>query len=192
MIDIVIPSNNEEEFITMAERLGYSGIYFLYNIKDYLDKLKKFKVKNTKVKVDIGIIIENKDTYKVRNKLKNEDAFIAIKSSMNDRDVMDKLKPSIIFSFEENVKKDFIHHRASGLNQILCKSAKENNVTVGFSIKSLLDAENKQEILGRIMQNINLCRKFNVKTTIASFAHKPVEMRHVHDLTSLFNILSIR
>ena len=106
--------------------------------------------------------------------------------------MIERLKPNISFSFEENTRTDFIHQRASGLNHILCKSAKENNVTIGYSIKSILDAENKQEILGRMMQNIRICRKYKIKTIIASFAQRPLEMRNVHDLTSLFEILGGR
>jgi len=189
MIDFVIPNNNEEEFISIADKLGYKELYFLYTINDYLDKQKKFKIKNTDVKVDIGILADDKGIYNVKNKLKDEKAFIVVKSSTNDKDTIERLKPNIIFSFEENTRKDFIHQRASGLNHILCKSAKENNVIIGFSIKSILDAENKQEILGRMMQNIRICRKYKIKTIIASFAQRPLEMRNVHDLTSLFEIL---
>lgn len=198
MIDFVIPNNNEEEFISIADKLGYKELYFLYNINDYLDKQKKFKIKNTDIKVDIGILADNKSIYKIKNilekqsfssELKNQKAFIVVKSSTNDKEIIERLKPNIIFSFEENSRKDFIHQRASGLNHILCKSAKENNVTIGFSIKSILDAENKQEILGRMMQNIRICRKYKIKTIIVSFAQRPLEMRNVHDLASLFEIL---
>ena len=189
MIDFVTPNNNEEEFISIADKLGYKELSFLYNINDYLDKQKKFKIKNTDIKVDIGILADNRSIYEIKNKLKDEKAFIVVKSSTNDKDIIERLKPNIIFSFEENTRKDFIHQRASGLNHILCKSAKENNVTIGFSIKSILDAENKQEILGRMMQNMKLCRKYKIKTIIASFARKPLEMRNVHDLASLFEIL---
>ena len=207
MIDFVVPNNNENEFIAMAERLGYKGIYFLYNLDDYLNKSKKFEIKTNKIKVNIGIIADYKNIYKIKNipekqsfsgrrksfafssELKDEDVFVAVKSSDNNKEIIEKSGVNMIFSFEENSRRDFIHQRASGLNHVLCKSAKENNVTMGFSVKSILDAENKQELLGRIMQNMNLCRKFKVKTTIASLAQKPLEMREIHDLTSLFEIL---
>ena len=41
-MDVVIPNNNEEEFITMAEKLGYKALCFLYDINDYPNKQKKF------------------------------------------------------------------------------------------------------------------------------------------------------
>ena len=125
------------------------------------------------------------------SELKNKNIFVAIKSSSRDREIIEKLRPNIIFSLEENVRSDFIHQRASGLNHILCKLAEENNVIIGFSLRSILNTENKHEIFGRIMQNIKICRKFKVKTTIASFAHSPFEMRPMHDLISLFGILGL-
>ena len=44
MIDIVIPNNNEEEFITIAEKLGIKELMFLYPYENYIklkDNIKK-------------------------------------------------------------------------------------------------------------------------------------------------------
>lgn len=189
MIDFVIPNNNEDEFIVMTDKLGYKGLYFLYDLNDYLNKNKTISTNNKKIKIYTGILADKKNIYKIKTKFKNKDIFVAVKSSNNDREVIEKAKINMIFSLEENFRRDFIHQRASGLNHILCKSAKENDVTIGFSVKSILDSQNKREIMGRITQNINLCRKFKVKTTIASFAQNPFEMKNTKDLTSLFEIL---
>lgn len=189
MIDIVVPNNNEEEFITIAEKLVYKGLFFLYNPNDYLDKHKKLKIKNTKIKIHIGVMVDNREIHKVKNELKNEKDFIVVKSSTNDKEAIEKLKPDVIFSFEDNIKKDFVHQRASGLNHILCKSAKDNGVMIGFSLSSILNTEDKHKILGRMMQNIGLCRKYKVKMIIASFAQSPFGMRSPHDLIGLFKVL---
>ena len=61
MIDIVIPNKNEEEFILMAEKLGYSGLCFLYNFEDYIND-KKFN--KNKIKVYNGVLAGNKDMNK--------------------------------------------------------------------------------------------------------------------------------
>lgn len=190
MIDIVIPNNNEEDFIAIAEKLGYNGLCFLYDFSEYSGKKKKFG--NNKIKIHTGILANNKNLNKIKSELKNEKTFVAVKSSDSDKDIMGKLKPNIIFSFEDNIKRDFIHQRASGLNHILCRSAKENDVIIGFSLSSILNFENKHKVLGKIMQNIELCSKFKVKTVIASFAQKPLEMRSSHDLISLFKALGCK
>ncbi len=188
MIDIVIPNNNEEEFIEMAEKLGYKGLYFLYNFNDFLNKQKKLELVSKKIKVYHGILADNRNINKIKAKLKNKE-LIVIKSSKDDKEIIEKSKAGLIFSFEDSSRKDFIHQKASGLNHILCRSARENNVIIGFSINSILNAQNKNVILGRIKQNVKLCEKFKVKSVIASFATKPYEMRSIHDLISLFKIL---
>ena len=86
-------------------------------------------------------------------------------------------------------KKDFIHQRASGLNHILCKSAKDKGVMIGFSLSSILNTGDKHKILGRMTQNIGSCRKCKVKMIIASFARDPFGMRSPHDLIGLFKVL---
>ena len=191
MIDITIPNNNEEEFITIAEKLGYRGLCFLYDFNSYSNKQEK-SGKNEKIKIYTGVLADSKNIYKIKSKLKNEKVFVAAKSSDDDREIIKQAKADMVFSFEDNAKKDFIHHRASGLNQVLCKSANENDVIIGFSLRSVLNAENKSLILGRIMQNISICRKFKAKTAIASFAQKPFEMRSVHDVISLFEVLGCK
>ena len=190
MIDVVIPDDNEEEFIEIAEKLGYKGIYFLYNLNDYLNQNKK--IKKDKIKIYTGVLADDRNISKIKNKLKDSKTFVAVKSSSNDRDVIEKSKVDVVFSFEGSTRKDFIHQRAAGLNHILCKLANENNVIIGFSLSSILNAENKDVILGRVKQNIKICRKFKVKTLVASFATKPFEMRSAHDIKSLFESLGLK
>ena len=190
MIDIVAPNNNEKEFVAIAERLGYNGICFLYALDNYLNKEKRFEAK--KIKIYYGILADSRNINKIKDKAKNAKVFVAIMSSNNDREIIERSKADVVFSFEDNPKKDFIHHRASGLNHILCKLANENNIIIGFSLSSIINAGNKAAIMGRIMQNISMCRKFKVKTVIASFAQKPLEMRSAHDLISLFEVLGCK
>ena len=191
MIDIVVPNNNEMEFIAIAEKLGFKGLCFLYDVNDYLAK-RKIENKKNKIKIYNGVLVNSKNIGKIKTKLKDAGVFIAIKSSNNDRDVIEKSNVSMIFSLEDELRKDFIHQRASGLNHIMCNLAKQNDVIIGFSIKSILNSEKKHIILGRIAQNIKICRKFKTKTIVASFAEKPFEMRSMHDITSLFGFLGLR
>ena len=39
MIDIVFPEKNESKFISMAEKLGYSSLCFIYDYKKNLKKI---------------------------------------------------------------------------------------------------------------------------------------------------------
>lgn len=191
MMDIAIPSNNENEFIEIAEKLGYNELYFLYNFNNYLEKKEKLQLNKTKLKLNIGILVDFNNVFKIKNKIKDKNFFTVIKNTDDNRKIIEKSCVSLIHSLETDNKLDFMHQRASGLNQIMCKFAKQNKVNIGFSFKSILQSKNKSQILGRISQNIRLCRKYKVKTTIASFAEKPFEMRAPRDLISLFITLGM-
>jgi len=188
MMDIVIPDNNEEEFIAIARKLGYKTLCFLYNYDNYQSKKKNF-ADILGIKIVKGVLADGKNLKKIKNKIEEDTVFVAAKSSDKDREIMEGSLANLIFSFEENQRRDFIHQRASGLNHILCSLARKNNIAIGFSFASILNARDRHEILGRITQNLRMCKRFKVKTIMASFAKNPYEMRSMHDLMSLFKLL---
>ena len=53
----------------------------------------------------------------------------------------------ILLLSEITDQKDFIHSRNSGLNQVLCKLAKKNNVAIGFSFSDLINSDKRESIL---------------------------------------------
>lgn len=187
MMDIVIPNGNEDSFISMAERLGYKRLLFLYGLGEFEEKLKNLPP-SQKIKIDIGILADSKGMHRL-SKFKGH--LIAAKSSDHDREMMEKSSVNLIFSLEEASRKDFMHQRGSGLDNILAKLAHDNNISVGFSISSILNSKNKNAIMGRMMQNIRLCRKYKVKMAIASFSSSPYGMRSPHDVISFFSMLGL-
>ena len=156
MIDIVIPKDNEDEFKAMAKKLRIQQLVFLYPSKGFLAGGKK--------------------------------EVIATKAGKNLRQVIENSPVEVIFGLEEMSGSDFLHHRASGLNQVLCNLLNKKNKMIGFSFSSLLRASplKRAQIIGRMRQNFRLCRKYKVKTVIASFARNPYEMRGQADLAGLF------
>jgi len=64
----------------------------------------------------------------------------------------------------EPLEEDFMKYKNSGLNQVLVKLAKRNNIGIGFSLPKLkkLGKLNKSKLLGKILQNIILCNKYKV------------------------------
>jgi len=175
MGDFVFPRGNEQDFVDMAVRLGYSSICFVYEPKSF----KRFSC--DKLKVFCGVLSD---------KPFSGADFVIVKANDSVRPVLEQGKVNLVFDFELGERKDFIHHRNSGLNQVLCKIMKENNIALGFSFGSVLDKANPQ-LLGRIMQNASFARKYKLKTVIASFAHSPFEMRAPNDLLAFGEILGI-
>ena len=63
-------------------------------------------------------------------------------------------------------RKERLKQRESGLNQVLCKIARDNNIILAFDMKEITQEKDKKtraEILSRMLQNIKLIRKFKNK-----------------------------
>lgn len=180
MIDIVFPDKNEKEFIEMAEKLGYKEIIFVYEHKFPQQKSKL----NTLLKTHDALLVQHKKVISAKNKVR----LVFVKAEEDNRFAFEKSVPSMVFALEEAQPRDFMHQRGSGLNHILCRLASQNKVKIGFSFSSILagSAVKRAQIIGRIKQNIMLCRKYKCGTVIASFAKSPYEMRSPADLMSFF------
>jgi RNase P/RNase MRP subunit p30 len=163
-VDIVFPEGNEEEFVKIAEKLGYSGLCFIYEKPTVLKKI------DTKLKLYSGLLC--------KTKLVKSD--LTIIESQN-RNILTK-RPNLIINIEGS--KDFIHQRDSGLDQVICKDMQKFNVAYAIPFSSILNSGEKEKLLGRVLQNIELCLKYKVDIVLASFASLPTEMRNPKDLLS--------
>lgn len=191
--DVVIPNGNEAEFAEIASRLGYKKLYFLYNFDDYDEEKAAKKLESVRtslnISTEIGLIVNQRGI----NKASRHSKMLVAKSSDNDREVIESKKVKLIYGFEELQRKDHIHQRASGLNQVLCDLAGKNNVTIGFSYSSLLSKNKTLSTIlaGRMIQNIGLCRKYKLKTLIGCFSERPYSLRSWHDVQSIFKMLGM-
>ncbi len=166
MKDFVILSGNEKEFVKMAEKLGYSELVFVgnsdvSNIKTKLKLISSKRISKSDIKKDRGLI-ENK-------------------------------KVDIIYEFEQMNRKDSMHFRNSGLNQVIAKLMKEKDVAYGLSFSQILNSskEARAVMIGRMMQNIKICKKYKVPIIIASFSRNPYEMRDYRDLIAFARTLGL-
>ena len=90
--------------------------------------------------------------------------------------------PDVLLSPEKGSRKDYMRERGSGLDHITCKIATQKKVAIGIDFSEILNTEDKDKILGRIMQNIKLCRKYKTDMLLATFASSLLEMRAPKDL----------
>ena len=141
--------------------------------------------KNNEFKEDILLL------YPYKNHFKSKDKFTAYKANGDDRKAFEK-GINLIYHLEFGKRKDFIFSRNSGMNQVLAKIAKEKNVVIGFSFNDFAKAKNRAEILGRMQQNMRLCRKYKVKTLVASFATKTEELQDEITLKAFERLLNKR
>jgi ribonuclease P/MRP protein subunit RPP1 len=186
MIDIVFPEKNEQEFFEMAKKLGYSGLVLVY---PSVAAAKSAPKAPAGLQVKTAVLAEPKKAFDLRSK----GILTFVQCSEMDRQVLERGSADVLFNAESTQPKDYMHQRGSGLNHVMCGLAQKKNVAVGFSFSAVLDAKASQRsrLIGRIAQNIVLCRKYNVKTVIASFAKDPWKMRSPHDLASFFTVIGM-
>jgi len=112
------------------------------------------------------IILTETDFNKLREEIKKNRDKIIIFTSSNDefnRKVLEKLKISILMVPLKS-RKDYTKQRNSGLNEILVKIAKKNNVQIGIPLDEILNSgEKRWLLLSRLRQNIKLCSRVGVK-----------------------------
>lgn len=174
--DIVCPNGNEDEFVSMMDKLGYGVVYFCYDLKNY----KKFdKYKSDKIKLCIKI-----DNIKDLTKARKVADLIVTENT--ERIMFEKKQADVIFNIENSELSDPLHYRESGLNQVLAKLAFNKKIKLGFSFKNILDGKDRIKKLGRIVQNVKIIRKYKNEIMIASFASCPYEMRKASDLISFY------
>jgi hypothetical protein len=188
--DIVFPINNEEKFISVAEKLSIEGIAFAYPFSDKKaveNAKEKIALLQAKTKISLKAVfdVSGNKIYKVHD---IEEIAIA-KGAEGSRDLIARYKPDIVYDLELSPERDFGKFRNSGLDRASVQFARSNAITIAFSFSSILNAKDAPKMIGRVMQNIKLCRKYKLSTAIASFASTPEEMRAPHDLKSF--LLSI-
>ena len=149
---------------------------------------KQLNIKTKKIS-----IIKEENISQLRKKLTQDSIVLGGDDSLN-RFIAENKKISIILSPEINRKKDFMHARDSGLNHVLCKLLKNNNIAVGFSFSLILNSNSEKRalFLGKMQQNVKLCRKYKVSMKIASFAKNKWELRNLASLEAFGEILGMK
>ncbi len=180
-VDIVfVAEDNETAFINRARRLGYSGLCFLYEEKSNPStKLSALQSKLTSFTLYSGIMGK-----KVKTKSNSDFVF----STTATRKLV-QTGFTALFDVEES--SDGMHQRRSGLNQVICKEMHLHHVAYGINVNKAIAHPQRSQHLGRIMQNIVLCEKYQVPILVGSFAKRPLEMRNCEDVISLLRILGI-
>jgi RNase P/RNase MRP subunit p30 len=78
-----------------------------------------------------------------------------------------KLVDGIIHT-ELQGRKDSVHYRRSGIDDVLAKFMAKNKVAYVIDMEALLDSKEPDVVLGRVMQNIMLCKKFKTKISVVN------------------------
>ena len=182
--DIVFPSGNEEKLAKSGKELGFERLIFVYSAVSDVKKI------SSSVEIKYGVLVKEKNKNKLNkliDQIRSKGFLVLVEASEDDynRFVLERTKAEMIFGLEMSGKRDKMHYRRSGLDQVLCKITKEKGKIIAFNFKKILD----KVVLGRMIQNLRFCRKYKVKTLLGSFASKPEEMKSSSDLSSFLHLL---
>lgn len=126
------------------------------------------------------------DIEEIRKQIAKAKGKIIVRGGDDDfnRKVFEMRGVDVLLSPEYGHKNDQLKQRDSGLNHVLCKIAAKNNIAIGIDLKNLKKKGiEKAKWLGRVMQNIKLCRKS--KTRMILFNNKMDEKETRSFLLSL-------
>ncbi|MBI2105338.1 hypothetical protein HYT56_00700 [Candidatus Woesearchaeota archaeon] len=123
-------------------------------------------------------------------KSKNELIFVRA-DNKNIRKIFENEKINCVFGLEFIEEKDDLHYKKSGLNQVLCNLALKNKISIGFSFDDILNAKDRARIIGRMIQNVSLCKKYKINIVFASFAKDKWGMRLWKDFEAFGRLIGI-
>lgn len=124
-----------------------------------------------------------------RKLIKRADGKGVLFSGINDelnRKVLEKEK-IVVLLINLSERKDFQKQRSSGLNQVLAKLAKKKGVSIGINLDEIISSKEKSKILGRVVQNIEICKKYRVRMEFISKNYQ----RDKRDIKSLGLVLGM-
>jgi RNase P/RNase MRP subunit p30 len=133
-----------------------------------------------------------KELLKEINKAKGKFTIFKTGSEEMLRFALEKSNVDLVYGMEGINARDSVHFVRGGLDQVTCKIAAERGKVVGFSFNDILGSGNKGKLLGRIMFNVKLCKKYNVKMMFGNFSTSVSSMRSRKDLEVLFRVLGGR
>jgi RNase P/RNase MRP subunit p30 len=172
MQEFVIVNENEKELISRALELGWDSIVLLYK---YSKDLVLPKISSDFVKV--GVFLDKE----ILNKDFSGFEFVVALGTRFSK--LPKGVTHVIFNEFED-EKDFIHQRRSGLNHVFLKDYK-GKILIGYNIHP-----NRQTaVIGRMMQNVKLCKKFKVEISLCSLTSGSINLRHVGDVNAFMRVL---
>ncbi|UZE93959.1 MAG: hypothetical protein IB618_00055 [Candidatus Pacearchaeota archaeon] len=175
------------------KKLGFDKVYFVKEVS----KLKEIR-KEDKSTYN-AFLIKTKGIEMLRrmvDKASNYISFILV-LGINDeinRITLEHKKVRALVSPEYKREKDFLHYRNSGLNQVLCKIARDNDKIIIENFSDfILESKDitKALILGRMIQNARLCKKYKTRLIIGNFVRNNSEFRSKYDLETFKRILFV-
>ncbi|MDD9953884.1 MAG: hypothetical protein OXR66_06125 [Candidatus Woesearchaeota archaeon] len=179
--DLVFPKGNESKLVAMAVKLGFERLLCCYTLDDpYVQEREKELKKFAGIEVIFALYVENQQEVQ---KAKRFTKHIVARGKPG---LFEDKRVQYVINFEAGKKKDFVHHRNSGLTQVFIKHGIRTKKTFLVNFNHLLHDDGT--ILGRIQQNNMFFKKYTPDVLVVSGASSPLEMRAPKDLENILQL----
>jgi len=193
--DVVLSSKNIP-LVDMAIKLGYNQILLLH---PSLEEFYAATIPHTSIKIRHGLIISEKEKRVLFQTVRTAQKegcipFIEAQSPQFNRFIVEKMQNVVLFNLEYVHRDDHMHFRRSGLDQVVCRFAAKNNITLVTSFSKLMSLNpiDQAKVIGRIQQNTEFCQKYKTKYGIFTFAKDAYDLKGAHDMSALMRILGMK
>jgi RNase P/RNase MRP subunit p30 len=168
-IDVVVPRGNEDVLLEMAVRLGFKEIILLYTKgQDIKPELKK----PSSVKIIRAIFVSD------INLLSGAKRYFDLVFAPSQREFVENPNVDYVILDSTQDGKDFFYQKRAALDDAVCAIAKAKEKMMVFNVGSC----DGKTVFGRMAQDAMLCRKYELKALVCSFADTPLAMRAPNDL----------
>lgn len=169
------------------------------NIKTQLDKIKDLKIKLKPKFSAIHITIDKLEnsTIGTINNLKQEFDLVIGLGGLNkiNRFLIEDTQIDLLMDPQNSyfkTKIDFIHHLNSGMNQVLCKAAKEKRIGLFFSLNFTSGKPyNFAKEFGRINQNIKFARKYDLLVYLNFIIQNKYQVKTINQIKTISKLFDI-
>ncbi len=188
-MDYVFPNKNEQQFIHMAEHLGLHELTLVYPYQGAKEAREHILPTGT-LKLTLGFLCKAVDL----GKQLPPGAVRITQADQNLRTMLEQHEHVHFYGAEKIFPKDGFHHRYSGLDPVLCALMQQHHHSYLLNLSHIIEAKEQHRalILGRMKQNLLLCRRFRVDYSVVTFAQTPYGMRSPHDIASFSTFLHKR
>ncbi|MDO8642370.1 MAG: RNase P subunit p30 family protein [Candidatus Woesearchaeota archaeon] len=109
------------------------------------------------------------------------------------RHAIEKSPIHIFYNLEVHGERDGTHQRKSGFNHVLAALAHDKEKMIAFNFNTILTAQGAARgiLLGRMRQNVMLCRRYKVPMLLISGATNLYEMRAAHDMLAFGELIGM-
>ncbi len=198
--DLHVHTDNLEETVRIANILGITGLGVIINrtTEEDLEKLK-IQTEPFKKQIDIAVGIEIKDkpqnVVKIVKQLRKQVELILVHGGDLEVNRIAVETPEVDILLHPELKDPNQESRQdSGLDQVMIKLAKKNNVAIEFGLNDVIYSYKKTRasVLKNLLYNAKLVRKYKVPFILTSGSWSPWNLRAASDLLSFGKYLGFQ